>query len=42
MRNYGYEPQLARFPGDPEANVNGRASLQKLADQRKREGWHAV
>lgn len=34
-----YRDDLARFAGDPQAYVDGPRSLQKLIDQRKREGW---
>tara|TARA_E500000331_G_scaffold192847_1_gene185314 strand:- start:3537 stop:3902 length:366 start_codon:yes stop_codon:yes gene_type:complete len=34
-----YRSDLARFPGDPQAYVDGPAAKQKLIDQRKREGW---
>lgn len=34
----GYHPGLALKPGDPEAWVDGRHSLQKLVDKRQREG----
>lgn len=34
-----YREDLARFPGDPQAYVDGPKSLQKLWDQRQREGW---
>jgi len=34
-----YREDLARFPGDPEAYVDGPRSLQKLIDKRKRQGW---
>ena len=30
---------MARFPGDPEAMVSGPASVKKLIDKRKRQGW---
>jgi hypothetical protein len=34
-----YRDDLARFPGDPEARVDGPAAVQRLIDKRKREGW---
>lgn len=34
-----YREDLARFPNDPEAWVDGPQSLQKLIDKRKRAGW---
>lgn len=34
-----YRADLARFPGDPQAKVDGPRALAKLIDQRKREGW---
>lgn len=34
-----YREDLARFPNDPEAYVDGPTSLSKLKDKRKREGW---
>ena len=33
----GYKSLLARFPGDPEANVGGDRDFKKLLDKRKRE-----
>lgn len=41
LRNDGrdYREDLARFPGDPQAMVDGPRALQKLKDQRRREGW---
>lgn len=33
-----YREDLARFPGDPEAFVDGPRALSKLMDKRKREG----
>lgn len=34
-----YREDLARFPNDPEALVDGPTALRKLKDKRKREGW---
>lgn len=34
-----YRDDLARFAGDPQAYVDGPRALQKLKDQRQREGW---
>lgn len=34
-----YREDLARFPKDPQAYTDGPASVQKLKDQRLREGW---
>lgn len=34
-----YREDLARFPCDPEALVDGPRALSKLKDKRKREGW---
>lgn len=34
----GFHPGLARFPGDPLAHVEGKHSLNKLVDEKKREG----
>ncbi len=34
-----YREDLSRFPGDPQAYVSGPRELQRLIDQRKREGW---
>ena len=34
-----YHPELARFPGDPEARTSSKRDLDKLIDKRKREGW---
>lgn len=34
----GYQPGLALKPGDPSAWVESRHSLDKLIDQRRREG----
>lgn len=41
VRNDGfdYREDLARFPNDPQACVDGPRALQKLKDQRRREGW---
>lgn len=41
VRNDGfdYREDLARFPGDPQARVDGPKALAKLKDQRQREGW---
>lgn len=41
LKNDGkdYREDLARFPNDPEAYVNGKADVQKLLDKRKRQGW---
>ncbi|MCS7226526.1 MAG: hypothetical protein NZ821_05985 [Gloeomargarita sp. SKYB31] len=33
-----YFPQVARFPGDPEAHVESRSQLRKILEQR---GWGA-
>jgi predicted nucleic acid-binding Zn ribbon protein len=33
-----YREDLARFPNDPEAFVDGPRALKKLLDKRKREG----
>lgn len=33
-----YREDLARFPGDPQAFVDGPRALKRLIDQRKREG----
>lgn len=35
----GYQPSLARFPGDPTAFAETPAGLRKLEDRRLREGW---
>lgn len=37
--NHDYREDLARFPRDPEAFVDGPKSLQKLIDKRKADGW---
>lgn len=34
-----YREDLARFPNDPEAYVDGPTALAKLKDKRLREGW---
>lgn len=34
-----YHPELARFPGDREAFVDGERALRKLVDARRRQGW---
>ena len=34
-----YREDLARFPNDPEAFVDGPTAVRKLLDKRKREGW---
>lgn len=34
-----YREDLARFPNDPEAFVDGPRALEKLKDKRKRAGW---
>lgn len=34
-----YREDLARFPNDPEALVDGPTALRKLKDRRKRQGW---
>jgi len=34
-----YREDLAEFPNDPDAYVQGPHSLQKLIDKRKRQGW---
>ena len=34
-----YREDLARFPGDPEAYVDGPRAVQKLWDKRRRQGW---
>lgn len=41
LRNDGvdYREDLARFPNDPQAIVDGPRALRKLKDQRQREGW---
>lgn len=41
VRNDGadYREDLARFPNDPQARVDGPRALRKLKDQRQREGW---
>jgi putative FmdB family regulatory protein len=36
---YDYREDLARFPNDPQACVDGPRALQRLKDQRQREGW---
>lgn len=36
---HDYRDDLARFPGDPQAHIDGPRALQKLKDQRQREGW---
>lgn len=36
---YDYREDLARFPNDPEACVDGPAALRKLKDKRQRQGW---
>lgn len=35
-----YRDDLAAYPGDPEAQVDGPRAVQKLVDKRKRQGWH--
>lgn len=37
--SHDYREDLARFPNDPEARVDGPRALRKLMDKRKREGW---
>lgn len=41
LKNDGldYREDLSRFPGDPEALVDGPRALKKLKDKRQREGW---
>lgn len=41
VRNDGfdYREDLAKFPGDPTAYVDGPRQLKRLMDSRKREGW---
>ena len=34
-----YREDLARFPNDPEAYVDGPRAVQKLWDKRQRQGW---
>jgi hypothetical protein len=34
-----YRSDLARFPGDPQAYVDGPRALERLKTQRQREGW---
>lgn len=34
-----YRPELARFPGDPEAKVTSDYQLNKLIEKRQRQGW---
>jgi len=36
VRDQRYYPELARYPGDPEANVECRSQIRALA---KRRGW---
>jgi hypothetical protein len=38
----GYQPLLARFPGDPQAYTSGKNAKDRLVDQRLREGWIEV
>jgi len=35
----GYQPFLARYPGDPTAVVDSPRGAKRLEDQRLREGW---
>lgn len=35
---YQYLPQLARFPGDPEAHVSSRSEIKRVLSER---GWGA-
>lgn len=37
-----YREDLARFPNDPEALVDGPRALQRLMDKRKRQGWEIM
>lgn len=39
QRALGYREDLARFPGDPQAHCDTQRGVQKLIDQRLREGW---
>lgn len=40
IREYSeYREDLARHPGDPQANVSSKIGLAKLVQQRQREGW---
>lgn len=34
-----YRDDLAAYPGDPDAWVDGPRSLRRLVDRRQREGW---
>lgn len=34
-----YREDLAAFPGDPDAFIDGPAALKKLKDKRKAQGW---
>ncbi len=34
-----YRSDLARFPNDPEAFVDGPRAVKKLWDKRQRQGW---
>jgi len=34
-----YRADLARFPNDPQAFLDGPAAKKRLIEQRKREGW---
>ena len=36
---HDYREDLARFPNDPEAYVDGPTAVRKLLDKRKRQGW---
>lgn len=36
---HDYREDLAEYPGDPDAYVDGPRALQKLIDKRKRQGW---
>jgi len=36
---HDYRDDLARFPGDPDAFVDGPRALSLLKDKRKRDGW---
>lgn len=36
---HDYREDMARFPRDPQAYVDGPAAVRKLRDRRLREGW---
>ena len=36
---HDYREDMARFPGDPQAYVDGPTAVRKLRDRRLREGW---